>query len=929
MDKENLENNNENENVQKYEQNNNPEEDKSNDDTMKTPKKEPPKTINDKDSEEINLSKPNSQIYESEGNYLSDAKDKKDPHNSTPIIPFNNLLNKDEKENKYSLDISSLQNIRLNDFKEEYLAYPRQYNEDTRKYGTKFFYYRYLKENTIERDREDYNRKKTFLLIIIEKSIFYFNHRKYKESIELLLNEKIIKHNKEFGEFIFVINGFDKNIISDFFSDDKLPNEININEIIVSFLNCVSMDFNNNSFMNTLKFLLSNINNPNKEIIDKFCLKYFKKFKDNEIFVKNFKTGDIFSALIHSIIKIFVGKDKNKKMDQFIKENKNLDKKLCQSIFKEMQLQPFISTYNYIQKFYKKLSNLVIETDEREKKNKSSDIDSYYENILDDKPKRDYNNHYIWFNYRKNISTFTEEDKEILLNPILFTKFVTNSTTSHPRVFAFRKNFKVLIWAKSIEGEKTKGNLHSLNIEDISDIYLGVDNCEIIKRFIRANNKEIEEEYNYLTVRTKNEVFVIKAEDSNISFLWFKAVKSLLSTYQTGMSKDKERIVGNNLIKSEKELQKIWNNGIFHKWTEYGRYLLYKKQNKVEYKKVLNSIIKKEKIKSNLINDTFNFNNKKIYLFLNEVKNYLIGEGKENNMLDLNEFLFLYKIGIPHHCRSIIWDSLIDNSCGITKDIFDIYSNQINGINFEEIIKNNDIIKELYEDDVQKIIIDIIKIEDFFINDIFDLKKKSSEILSKIYKLIRIFFLMRKDIPYNKNIINYAFIFVFVFEDEYLSFKNLYNFICSSNIIKYFTKDEVFIAKNCNFFKTLMSKHCIRVFHHFSYLYINNDLFSIFWFENLFTQTLNYKILLRIFDLFLIYGDELLFQIGLAMIKIQEEDLLNYPINEIFKVLKRLPNKFDEEIFFENLDLINIHDEYNNYIVANTLDEQFDFLCSE
>ena len=395
------------------------------------------------------------------------------------------------------------------------------------------------------------------------------------------------------------------------------------------------------------------------------------------------------------------------------------------------------------------------------------------------------------------------------------------------------------------------------------------------------------------------------------------------------MSKDKERIVGNNLIKSEKELQKIWNNGIFHKWTEYGRYLLYKKQNKVEYKKVLNSIIKKEKIKSNLINDTFNFNNKKIYLFLNEVKNYLIGEGKENNMLDLNEFLFLYKIGIPHHCRSIIWDSLIDNSCGITKDIFDIYSNQVNGINFEEIIKNNDIIKELYEDDVQKIIIDIIKIEDFFINDIFDLKKKSSEILSKIYKLIRIFFLMRKDIPYNKNIINYAFIFVFVFEDEYLSFKNLYNFICSSNIIKYFTKDEVFIAKNCNFFKTLMSKHFIRVFHHFSYLYINNDLFSIFWFENLFTQTLNYKILLRVFDLFLIYGDELLFQIGLAMIKIQEEDLLNYPVNEIFKVLKRLPNKFDEEIFFENLDLINIHDEYNNFIVANTLDEQFDFLCSE
>ena len=930
---ENLDDKNQNENIPNDELNNNPVEDKNNDNLLKTPEKESPKEINDKNLEDLNLSKPCSQIKESGNNNL-EIKDKKNLSNSTPIIPFDNLLNKDEKENKHSFDISSLQNLRLNEFNEENLAYPRQYNEETRKFGTKFFYFRYLKENTIERDREDFNRKKSFLLLIIEKSIFYFNLRKFKESIELLLNEKMIKNKKEFGEFIFVINGFDKNIISDFLSNGKLPTEFfNINELIITFLNCINMDFNNNSFMNTLKFFLSNLNNPSKEIIDKFCLKYFKTFKDNEIFIKNFKTCDIFSTLINSIIRIFIGKDKNKKVDQFIKENKKLDKKLCQNIFKEMQLQPFFQTYNYVEKFYKKLSNLVIEMDEREKKNKASDIDSYYENILDDKPKRNYNNHHIWFNYRKNISTFTEDDKEMLLNPILFTKFVTNSTTSHPRVFAFRQNFKVLIWAKSIEGEKTKGNLHSLNVEDICDIYLGVDNCDIIKRFIRANNKEIEEEYNYLTVKTKTEVFVIKAEDSTVSFLWFKAVKSLLNTYQTGMIKDKERIVGNNLSKSEKELQTIWNNGIFHKWTEYGRYLLYKRQNKVEYKKVVNGIIKKEKTKSNLINDTLNFNNKKIQLFFNEIKNYLIGEGKENNILDLNEFLFLYKIGIPHHCRNIIWDSLIDNTCGITKELFDYYSNQIDDeIDFEEILKNNGNIKEKFENDddnKQKMIFDIIKIEDFFINDIFDLKKKSSEILKKIYKLIQIFFLMRRDIPYNKNIINYAFIFVFVFEDEYLSFKNLFNFICSSNIIKYFTKDESFIAKNCDIFKALMKKYCIRIFNHFSYLYINNELFSIFWFENLFTQTLNYKILLRIFDLFLIYGDELLFQIGLAMIKIQEEDILNYPINEIFKVLKRLPNKFDEEIFFENLDLINIHDYYNNFIVSYTLDDQFDILCSD
>lgn len=96
----------------------------------------------------------------------------------------------------------------------------------------------------------------------------------------------------------------------------------------------------------------------------------------------------------------------------------------------------------------------------------------------------------------------------------------------------------------------------------------------------------------------------------------------------------------------------------------------------------------------------------------------------------------------------------------------------------------------------------------------------------------------------------------------------------------------------------------------------------------MFTQTLNYQIIVRVIDLFLIYGEELFFEIGLTIIKIQEEDLLNYPINEIFNVLKRLPNKYSEEMFFENLDLLNIHDEYNNIIIKQNLSDQLDFLCS-
>ena len=219
-------------------------------------------------------------------------------------------------------------------------------------------------------------------------------------------------------------------------------------------------------------------------------------------------------------------------------------------------------------------------------------------------------------------------------------------------------------------------------------------------------------------------------------------------------------------------------------------------------------------------------------------------------------------------------------------------------------------------------IIDIIKTEDLFINELYILQKGKNEILSKIFKLVNIFFLMRKDIPYNKNIINYVFVFILVFKDEFISFKNLYNFICSSNILKYFIKEEDIPGRHSILpFDSLLQKYIPRIYQHFKNLNITSELYTFYWYQNLFTRTLNYKIILRVFDRYLIYGDELLVQTGLTIIKIQEEDLLNYTVNEIFKVLKRLPYKYDEYLFFENLELMNKPD-INNSIVLDKINSQ-------
>ena len=139
----------------------------------------------------------------------------------------------------------------------------RKYNKNNVKYGKLFFKYRYIKKkieksannvrstmaftrpgNIFEKrfsvsvkgctsesfgetmefnkneeifsNKSDYRKFNSEFLVIIEKSIFTFNQKKYDESYKILLNESIIESDKEFGEFLLVVNGYDKNILGIF-----------------------------------------------------------------------------------------------------------------------------------------------------------------------------------------------------------------------------------------------------------------------------------------------------------------------------------------------------------------------------------------------------------------------------------------------------------------------------------------------------------------------------------------------------------------------------------------------------------------------------------------------------------------------------------------------------------------------------------------
>lgn len=57
-------------------------------------------------------------------------------------------------------------------------------------------------------------------------------------------------------------------------------------------------------------------------------------------------------------------------------------------------------------------------------------------------------------------------------------------------------------------------------------------------------------------------------------------------------------------------------------------------------------------------------------------------------------------------------------------------------------------------------------------------------------------------------------------------------------------------------------------------------------------------------------GEIFLYEVALALLKIQENDLLSMSIGAILNNLKCLPSKFTEEEFFSVIDEIDIYDEF-------------------
>ena len=896
-------------------------------------------------------------------------------------------------------------------------------------------------------DKDDFRTFNSKFLTIVEKSIIHFNLKKYDESFKVLFQEKIIDSEVEFGEFLLVKSGYDKNILGSFLAKDKPPNKNK--EVINGFINSIDLSYNveelnNNYFLECLRFLLSRLNLPQDanmilQIMDTYSTFLFNNNKYDKDFICKYSSINAIYLLISTLLALntmFTRKDiKNMNMitiQQFLEMNKDIEKNEAKDIYEELEKNPISMSYNYSDIMYQKMAvlvkekckknaneekrnsisswlndnnierqsidyNIIIEEDENVNANENenenlneSESNSFNENInieeIDKINSRtessnsiketntirkknsllNFNNNkfkrkslfeqslktnhlykvdddirQISFSYRENLRNFSDKDISTLTTPTKFIKLISKNS-HHIRVFVVDGRMEQLKWAKEIEVKvnsdqttsiiRTKGTVHTLNINEIEDVYNGMGKSQLIKDYVKANPNESKEAYNFITIKTATKSFCIKANNQETGLSWFKALKSLIIHNKTLNKKNVDNSKKIDDVKSK--IENVWKKHIIPNWEKYGSYLLYKAQNKINYIKKQRQVVMTSK-NGLLESKKTLFSIETIDNFITEAKKIL----NENNYFDFNEFLYFYSLGLPSKIRGRIWTSLIGNPCGINIKLYKYYSELIAKIDFGQLLqdyeKNNNIestllnIKDDINNDkytISQILLDIISIKDNFL--LKDTKDDMNNILTQVYSITRIFFLMRQDIMYNKSLVAFSFIFILVCKDEYASFYNIFNLICSTNLLQYYKKNEDYIDIRVKFFDDLLNKNMPKVSDHFKNLDISSELFLVSWFGNIFSFTLEYNLLKRIFDLYLLHGEYILFQVGLTIIKIQEDELLNCTISDVFRVLGRLPDEYKEDIFLEKMYLNNIYSEYETWKTNRDLEKQkskFDF----
>lgn len=183
-------------------------------------------------------------------------------------------------------------------------------------------------------------------ILKLEKAIFSFNLKLFEDSFRQLKNAGIILDEEEFAEILLVSSGFDRYMIGDFLSKEKEPN---VNWKIIKFF-MQKMDFVNQEFLESLRFLLTRLNFPKDANLILIILDYFTVAYHNDN-PGRFKDSNALYLLASTILALNTSFHKKEisvpqmEKEKFIKMNSDISADILDTIYEEVKVNKLDFTY--------------------------------------------------------------------------------------------------------------------------------------------------------------------------------------------------------------------------------------------------------------------------------------------------------------------------------------------------------------------------------------------------------------------------------------------------------------------------------------------------------------------------------------------------------------------------------------------------------
>ena len=238
--------------------------------------------------------------------------------------------------------------------------------------------------------------------------------------------------------------------------------------------------------------------------------------------------------------------------------------------------------------------------------------------------------------------------------------------------------------------------------------------------------------------------------------------------------------------------------------------------------------------------------------------------------------------GIPDSLRGFIWQKFAEI------DKFKIENK------YNELLND----KEPLDKSIENV---IIKDLDRTFPSNFFFKDKYGSGQRKLYHVLTCYSKFNKDTGYVQGMGFISALFL-TYMDEESSFYLLHSLMKKYQLEGVYLPDFPELKKHFYVLLILLKKHLPKIYEVFKSCDMMPSMYASEWFITLFCRELNFKYLVRFFDVFLLEGRKIIYRIGLALLKLRENEFINAKkggISSVMTVMHEIYSNIDIETLFK------------------------------